>query len=90
MLTVRHSRHCIPAAKRRPSHYYLAVGLQASLVGYMTSAFFAAVAYQWYAYYLVGYAVCLSRMYEARGAEPAVAAPAREVYSPAAAHSPGR
>jgi O-antigen ligase len=51
---------------RKPSHYYyLAIGLQASLVGFMVTAFFAAVAYQWYAYYLVGYAVCLRRLYEA-------------------------
>lgn len=45
-------------------YYYLAVGLQASLIGYMVSAFFAAVAYQWYAYYLVAFGVCLYRMYE--------------------------
>lgn len=45
--------------------YYLAVGLQASLLGYMVSSFFASVAYLWYVYYLVGYAVCLRRLYEA-------------------------
>jgi O-antigen ligase len=45
-------------------YYYLSVGLQASLVGYMVSAFFAAVAYQWYAYYLVAFGVCLYRMYD--------------------------
>jgi putative inorganic carbon (hco3(-)) transporter len=44
-------------------HYYLAVGLQASLVGYMVSSFFASVAYQWYVYYLVGYAISLHRLY---------------------------
>ncbi len=43
---------------------YLAIGLQASLVGYMVSAFFASVAYQWYAYYLVGYSVALWRMFD--------------------------
>ena len=37
-------------------YYYLAIGLQASLVAYMAS-FFAAVAYQWYIYYLVAYAI---------------------------------
>ena len=52
--------------ERRASHfYYLAVGLQASLAAYMVSSFFASVAYQWYIYYLVGYAVCLRRLYEA-------------------------
>ena len=43
--------------------YYLAIGLQGALVGYMVSSFFGAVAYQWYVYYLVGYAVCLHRLY---------------------------
>ena len=46
-------------------YYYLSVGMQASLVAYMVSSFFASVAYQWYIYYLVGYAVCLRRMYDA-------------------------
>jgi O-antigen ligase len=46
--------------------YYLAVGLQASIVGYMLSSFFASVAYYWFIYYLVGYAVCFRRIYEAR------------------------
>jgi hypothetical protein len=45
--------------------YYLAVGLQASLLGYMVSSFFLSVAYVWYIYYLVGFAVCLRRLYEA-------------------------
>lgn len=44
-------------------YYYLAIGLQAALVGYMVSSFFGSVAYQWYIYYLVGYAVCLHRLY---------------------------
>jgi O-antigen ligase len=43
--------------------YYLAIGLQASLVGYMVASFFAAVAYQWYVYYLVAYAIALRRIY---------------------------
>lgn len=52
--------------------YYLAVGLQAALVGYMVSSFFASVAYQFYVYYLVGYAVCLRQLHEvgrAKGSE---------------------
>jgi putative inorganic carbon (hco3(-)) transporter len=48
--------------KRKPSVYYLAIGLQASLVGYMVVSFFASVAYLWYAYYLVAYAICLRRL----------------------------
>lgn len=44
-------------------YYYLAIGLQASLIGFMVSSFFGAVAYQWYIYYLVGYAICLHRLF---------------------------
>ncbi len=48
--------------KRKPPVYYLAIGLQASLVAYMVVSFFASVAYLWYAYYLVAYCVCLRRI----------------------------
>jgi len=44
--------------------YYLTVGLQAALLGYLVCSFFASVAYLWYVFYLVGYAVCLRRLYE--------------------------
>lgn len=44
-------------------YYYLSIGLRASLIGYMVASFFAAVAYQWYIYYLVGYAIALRRIY---------------------------
>lgn len=54
--------------------YYLSVGLQASLVAYMVSSFFASVAYLWYVYYLVAYAFCLARLYEAQAAEAAAPA----------------
>ncbi|CAN5175394.1 hypothetical protein BH18ACI2_BH18ACI2_12330 [soil metagenome] len=46
--------------------YYLAVGLQASLLAYMIASFFGSVAYLWYIYYLVGFAFCFSRLYEAK------------------------
>src|SRR5689334_1654101 len=49
--------------KENSRYYYFAIGLQASLVGYMVASFFAAVAYQWYIYYLVAYAICLRRIY---------------------------
>src|ERR1700752_561345 len=52
----------------RPWEYYLAIGIQASLIGYMVSSFFASVAFLWYVYYLVGYAICLRRIYEASDA----------------------
>ena len=59
---------------RSNSHfYYLAIGLQASLLGYMCASFFLSVAYDWYVYYLVAFAVCLRRLYEAEtGAEVVV------------------
>jgi O-antigen ligase len=43
--------------------YYLAIGLQASIVGFMVSSFFAAVAYNWFVYYLIAYAVAFRRVY---------------------------
>lgn len=60
--------------------YYLSVGMQASIVGYMVSAFFISSAYQWYTFYLVGYAVCLRRVYDStrqEAAERAASAGAR-------------
>jgi putative inorganic carbon (HCO3(-)) transporter len=51
------------AGKDRARFYYLAVGLQASIVAYMVTSFFASVAHLWYVYYIVGYAVCLRRLY---------------------------
>lgn len=53
------------AARRDARVYYLAVGLFASLIGYMVTSAFIAVAYWPFVYYLVGYAVCLHRIYEA-------------------------
>jgi hypothetical protein len=50
---------------RGSSFHYLAVGIQASLVAYMVGSFFASVAYQWYVYYLVAYAISLRRIYDA-------------------------
>ena len=49
--------------KDKARFYYLSIGLQASLIGYMVASFFASVAFLWYVYYLVGYAVCVSRLY---------------------------
>jgi O-antigen ligase len=51
--------------KSKTGSYYLAVGLQASLLAYLVASFFVSVAYLWYVYYLVGYAVCFQRIYEA-------------------------
>jgi len=52
------------AEGRKSRYHYLAIGLQASLLGYMVTSFFASVAYIWYVYFLVAYAVCLRRIYE--------------------------
>ncbi|HXG85693.1 MAG TPA: O-antigen ligase family protein [Pyrinomonadaceae bacterium] len=49
--------------------YYLSIGIQASIVGYMVSSFFAPVAYNWFLYYPIAYAVCLRRIYQIRQAE---------------------
>ncbi|MGI9056018.1 MAG: O-antigen ligase family protein [Pyrinomonadaceae bacterium] len=43
--------------------YYLAIGLQASIVAYLVSSFFASVAYNWFIYYLIAYAVAFRRVY---------------------------
>ena len=55
--------------KRQRRLRYLAIGLEASLIGFMVSSFFASVAYLWYVYYLVGYAICVSRLWETSAAE---------------------
>jgi putative inorganic carbon (HCO3(-)) transporter len=44
--------------------YYLAVGLQASIVAYLVSSFFASIAYNWFVYYLIAYAVAFRRVYQ--------------------------
>ncbi|MFV0387756.1 MAG: O-antigen ligase family protein [Pyrinomonadaceae bacterium] len=43
--------------------YLLSIGLQASIIGYMVSSFFASVAYNWFMYYIIAYAVCFRRIY---------------------------
>jgi probable O-glycosylation ligase (exosortase A-associated) len=53
-------------ARRSTRIYYLSIAIQASLVAYAISSFFGSVAYQYYVYYLVGYAVALRRIYEAQ------------------------
>ena len=60
------------AVRDNKRYYYLSVGIQASLLGYMLCTLFASVAYLWYIYYLVGYAVCLRRLYEADVGESVV------------------
>lgn len=51
------------AAKSRDWFYFLSIGLQASIVGFMVASFFGSVAYLWYVYYLIAYAVAFRRIY---------------------------
>jgi probable O-glycosylation ligase (exosortase A-associated) len=50
--------------REKSEFYYFAIGLEVSLIGYMTASFFLSVAYLWYLYYLVAYTICLARLYE--------------------------
>jgi len=68
---LRKVEHATRVGKRNPPLHYLAIGLQASLVGYMVVSFFASVAYQWYVYYLVAYAFCLHRLLTVDGLDGA-------------------
>jgi len=70
---LRRIEHETLGDKAHAKFYYLSVGLQASLIGYMVSSFFASVAFLWYVYYLVGYAVCVSRLYATVKAREAIA-----------------
>jgi O-antigen ligase len=64
--------------RRDSRFYYLALGLQASLIAYLISSFFLSVAYVWYVYYLVAYAVCLRRLYESETGKVVVAETRKE------------
>lgn len=44
--------------------YYLSIGIQTCIVGYMVSSFFVSVAYTWFIYYPIAYAICLRRIYK--------------------------
>ena len=47
------------------AHYYLSVGLQATMVAYMVCSFFTSIEYLWYLYYTVAYAVSLRHIHAA-------------------------
>ena len=57
--------------------YAWSIGIQAAIIGYMVASFFASVAYQWYIYYLVAYAVAARRLYVLQAAS--TPAPANEL-----------
>jgi putative inorganic carbon (HCO3(-)) transporter len=56
--------------KKNRSLTFLAIGLEASLIGYVVTSFFASVAYLWYLYYIVGYVICVSRLCETSVTNP--------------------
>jgi O-antigen ligase len=77
------------SAKDRSRYYFLAVGLQVSIIGYMVASFFASVAYNFYVYYLVGYAICMSRLYAAQAGAAAEPGTTRAVATSGAAEGRG-
>jgi O-antigen ligase len=66
------------AEDRHDWFYYLSIGLQASIAGYMVSSFFGSVAYNWFIYYLIAYAVAFRRIYRLENEAKASAAAARQ------------
>jgi O-antigen ligase len=52
------------ANRKKSRFHYLAIAMQASLIGYMVCSLFASVAFLWYVYYLVALSACLGRLYE--------------------------
>ncbi len=44
--------------------YYLSIGIQASIAGFMACSFFSSVAYHWYVYYPIAYAIGMRRIYQ--------------------------
>ncbi len=55
-----------PGGARRREMYYLSVGLQALIAGFMVCSFFASSEYYWHPYYIVGYSISLRRIYAAQ------------------------
>lgn len=60
--------------QRTNLYYWLALGTQASMVAFAVSSFFVSIAYLWNVYYLIGYAVCLRRLYESETGRPILSA----------------
>lgn len=54
----------LPGPRLRGRLNYLIIGIETSLISYMVVSFFLSVAYIWYAYYLIGYAIALRRLAE--------------------------
>ena len=56
--------------KRNKWLYYLSIGLEASIIGYMVTSFFASVALLWYIYYIAAYIICVDRLLQASSKPP--------------------
>lgn len=55
------------AENKQSWFYFMAIGLQASFVAYLFSSFFVSVAYNWFIYYLIAYAIAFRRIYRIEG-----------------------
>ena len=44
--------------------YFVSIGVYAAIAGYMVSSFFASIAFNWYIYFPIAYAICLRRIYQ--------------------------
>ena len=44
--------------------YHASIGVYAGIAGYMVSSFFASIAFNWYVYFPIAYAICLRRIYQ--------------------------
>jgi len=55
--------HTQYVAGTRDWFYFMSIGLQVSIVAFMVASFFGSVAYLWYVYYLIAYAVAFRRIY---------------------------
>jgi O-antigen ligase len=60
---LREIEHATDGDPQQRRYYFMAIGLQALLVGYMVSSFFGAIAYYFHIYYFVGYAVSFRLIY---------------------------
>jgi O-antigen ligase len=45
--------------------YYLSIGVQVSIIAYMVASFFGSVAYNWFVYFPIAYAIGIRRIYAA-------------------------
>ena len=61
--------------KRDRQMQLMSAGVHASIIGYVVCAIFSSAQYQWYLFYVVGYALSLRRLHALKQAEVAAAVP---------------